>query len=83
MHREIVWKLLVLTSFGPMVLAVREVLLRLEELLFLAAPEISVVSVEDDGEVIRVGVRCRTAGLGAQAAEAGPGGARLLPAISR
>ncbi|WP_282089464.1 hypothetical protein [Streptomyces tendae] len=34
----------------------REVLLRLEELLFLAAPEIRVVSVQDDGEVIRVGV---------------------------
>ncbi|MGW7258713.1 ISL3 family transposase [Streptomyces sp. NPDC054834] len=39
----------------------REVLLRLEELLFLSAPEIRVVSVQDDGEVVRVGVRCRTA----------------------
>ncbi|WP_443044176.1 ISL3 family transposase [Streptomyces sp. NBC_00353] len=37
-----------------------EVLLRLEELLFLATPEITVVSVQGDGEVIRVGVRCRT-----------------------
>ncbi|WP_218929492.1 ISL3 family transposase [Streptomyces lunaelactis] len=40
----------------------REELLRLEELLFLAAPEIRVVSVQDDGEAIRVGVRCVTAG---------------------
>ncbi|MGW3115013.1 transposase family protein [Streptomyces sp. NPDC001091] len=40
----------------------REVLLRLEELLFLADPGIRVESVQDDGEVIRVGVRCRTAG---------------------
>ncbi|MFC8723129.1 transposase family protein, partial [Kitasatospora sp. NPDC057198] len=39
----------------------REVLLRLEELLFLSAPEIRVVSVQDDGDVIRVGVRSRTA----------------------
>ncbi|MGY1584681.1 ISL3 family transposase [Streptomyces sp. MN13] len=39
----------------------REVLLRLEELLFLSAPEIRVVSMQDDGEVVRVGVRCRTA----------------------
>ncbi|WP_253804926.1 hypothetical protein [Kitasatospora paracochleata] len=38
----------------------REVLLRLEELLFLSAPEIRVVSVQDDGEVVRVGVRSRT-----------------------
>ncbi|GGP78241.1 ISL3 family transposase [Streptomyces abikoensis] len=37
----------------------REVLLRLEELLFLSAPEIRVVSVQDDGEVVRVGVRSR------------------------
>ncbi|WP_436841544.1 ISL3 family transposase [Streptomyces hydrogenans] len=40
----------------------REVLLRLEELLFLADPGIRVESVQDDGEVIRVGVRCRTTG---------------------
>ncbi|MFD6279474.1 ISL3 family transposase [Streptomyces sp. NPDC060209] len=40
----------------------REVLLRLEELLFLADPGIRVESVEDDGEVIRVGARCRAAG---------------------
>ncbi|MGW4823708.1 ISL3 family transposase [Streptomyces sp. NPDC004227] len=40
----------------------REVLLRLEELLFQADPGIRVESVQDDGEVIRVGVRCRTAG---------------------
>ncbi|MEV6741460.1 ISL3 family transposase [Streptomyces sp. NPDC051104] len=40
----------------------REVLLRLEELLFLAAPEIRVVSVQEDGVGIQVGVRCRTAG---------------------
>ncbi|MFC8720018.1 transposase family protein, partial [Kitasatospora sp. NPDC057198] len=39
----------------------REVLLRLEELLFLSASEIRVVSVQDDGDVIRVGVRSRTA----------------------
>ncbi|MEU9447045.1 transposase family protein [Streptomyces sp. NPDC048304] len=39
-----------------------EVLLRLEELLFLADPGIRVVSVQDDGEAIRVGVRCGTAG---------------------
>ncbi|MFC8718648.1 ISL3 family transposase [Kitasatospora sp. NPDC057198] len=39
----------------------REVLLRLEEPLFLADPGIRVESVQDDGEVIRVGVRCRTA----------------------
>ncbi|NEC34715.1 transposase family protein [Streptomyces rubrogriseus] len=38
----------------------REVLLRLEVLLFLSAPEIR-VWVQDDGEVVRVGVRCRTA----------------------
>ncbi|MEW1914380.1 ISL3 family transposase [Kitasatospora sp. NPDC085895] len=38
----------------------REVLLRLEELLFLSAPEIRAVSVQDD-DVIRVGVRSRTA----------------------
>jgi transposase len=41
---------------------VREVLLRLEELLFLADPGIRVESVQDDGEVIRFGVRCRTTG---------------------
>lgn len=40
----------------------REVLLRLEELLFLADPGIRVETVQDDGEVIGVGVRCRTAG---------------------
>ncbi|MFE7112027.1 transposase family protein [Streptomyces sp. NPDC057575] len=40
----------------------REVLLRLEELLFLADPGIRAESVEEDGEGIRVGVRCRTAG---------------------
>ncbi|EST18187.1 hypothetical protein [Streptomyces niveus] len=40
----------------------RDVLLRLEGLLFLTDPGIRVESVQDDGEVIRVGVRCRTAG---------------------
>ncbi|WP_107066670.1 ISL3 family transposase [Kitasatospora sp. NRRL B-11411] len=40
----------------------REVLLWLEELLFLADLGIRVESVQDDGEVIRLGVRCRTAG---------------------
>lgn len=40
----------------------REVLLRLEELLFLADPGIKVESMQDDGEVIRIGVRCRTTG---------------------
>lgn len=40
----------------------RDVLLRLEGLLFLADPGTRVESVQDDGEVIRVGVRCRTAG---------------------
>ncbi|MFJ5277849.1 transposase family protein [Streptomyces parvulus] len=40
----------------------REVLLRLEELLFLADPGIRVASVQDDGEVIRVGDRSRTSG---------------------
>jgi hypothetical protein len=40
---------------------VREVLLRLEELLFLSASEIRVVSVQDNGDAIRVGVRSRTA----------------------
>ncbi|MBL1287427.1 transposase family protein [Streptomyces sp. For3] len=40
----------------------REVLLRWEELLFLADPGIRVESAQEDGEVIRVGVRCRTAG---------------------
>ncbi|MGW8352334.1 transposase family protein [Streptomyces wedmorensis] len=40
----------------------REVLLRLEELLFPADPGVRVVSVQDDGEAIRVDVRCRTAG---------------------
>ncbi|MGP3989255.1 ISL3 family transposase [Streptomyces sp. 3N207] len=39
-----------------------EILLRLEELLFLSAPEVAVVSADEDGEVIRIGVRCRTAG---------------------
>ncbi|MFD7438364.1 ISL3 family transposase [Streptomyces sp. NPDC059861] len=39
-----------------------EVLLRLEELLFLADPGIKVESMQDDGEVIRIGVRCRTTG---------------------
>lgn len=39
-----------------------EVLLRLEELLFLSAPEIAVVSAEEDGEAIRIGVRCRAGG---------------------
>ncbi|GAA2280847.1 hypothetical protein GCM10010145_61100 [Streptomyces ruber] len=39
----------------------REVLLRLGELLFLSASEIRVVSVQDDGDAIRVGVRARTA----------------------
>lgn len=38
----------------------REVLLRLEELLFPADPGIKVESMQDDGEVIRIGVRCRT-----------------------
>ncbi|AZP22779.1 ISL3 family transposase [Streptomyces aquilus] len=38
----------------------REVLLQLEELLFLSAPEIRVVSVQDDGDVIRISVRSRT-----------------------
>ncbi|MFF9858834.1 ISL3 family transposase [Streptomyces tendae] len=40
----------------------REVLLRLEELLFLADPGIKLESMQDDGEVIRIGVRCRTTG---------------------
>ncbi|MFH9611382.1 transposase family protein [Streptomyces sp. NPDC017448] len=40
----------------------REVLLRLEGLLFLADPGIRVGSVQGGGEVVRVGVRCRTAG---------------------
>ncbi|EFF88321.1 transposase [Streptomyces sp. e14] len=35
-------------------------LLRLEELLFLSASEIRVVSVQDDGDVIRIGVRSWT-----------------------
>ncbi|WP_243639411.1 ISL3 family transposase [Streptacidiphilus pinicola] len=48
--------------FGVMVLVVREVLLRLEELLFLSDPGIRVESVQDDGLLIRVGVRCSTAG---------------------
>ncbi|MFF2852813.1 ISL3 family transposase [Streptomyces sp. NPDC058001] len=40
-----------------------EVLLRLEELLFLSAPEVAVVSVnEDDEATIRIGVSCRAAG---------------------
>ncbi|EHM30428.1 IS6 family transposase [Streptomyces sp. W007] len=60
--REIVWKLLVPIAVGLMVLTVREVLLRLEELLFLADPGIRVESVKDDGEVIRVGARCGTVG---------------------
>ncbi|MGF1238296.1 hypothetical protein ACQSME_13655 [Streptomyces sp. 2-6] len=38
----------------------REVLLRLEELLFLSASEIRVVSVQDDGDVTRIGVKSRT-----------------------
>ncbi|MGW8395864.1 ISL3 family transposase [Streptomyces lydicus] len=39
-----------------------EVMLGLEELLFLSAPEIAVVSAEEHGEAIRLGIRCRTAG---------------------
>ncbi|MGX1761679.1 ISL3 family transposase, partial [Streptomyces lydicus] len=39
-----------------------EVMLRLEELLFLSAPEVAVVSAEEDGEVIRIGIRCRAVG---------------------
>ncbi|MFD0526079.1 transposase [Kitasatospora arboriphila] len=44
MSRKIVWKRPVAAAFGQMVLAMREVLLRLEELLFLSASEIRVVS---------------------------------------
>ncbi|MFB6553945.1 transposase family protein [Streptomyces sp. NPDC056405] len=39
----------------------REVLIRLEELLFLSASEIRVVSVQDESDVVRVGVRSRAA----------------------
>ncbi|MCQ8195052.1 hypothetical protein [Streptomyces rugosispiralis] len=39
-----------------------EVMLCREELLFLATPEVAVVSAEEDGEVIRIGIRCRAAG---------------------
>ncbi|UQA96655.1 ISL3 family transposase [Streptomyces halobius] len=39
-----------------------EVMLQLEELLFLSAPEVAVVSAEDHGEAIRIGIRCRSAG---------------------
>ncbi|MFI8345299.1 ISL3 family transposase [Streptomyces sp. NPDC085639] len=62
--REIVWKLPVPTSSGLMVLGcVRGTAPagRAALPVFLAAPEITVMSVQDDGEVIRVGVRCRTA----------------------
>ncbi|WP_399123189.1 transposase family protein [Streptomyces sp. N2A] len=37
-------------------------MLRLEELLFLSAPETAVVSGEDHDEAIRRGIRCRAAG---------------------
>ncbi|MEJ8650672.1 transposase family protein [Streptomyces sp. MS1.AVA.3] len=37
-------------------------MLRLEELLFLSAPEIAVVSVDEHDEAIRIGIRSRAAG---------------------
>ncbi|MCX0241918.1 hypothetical protein [Streptomyces drozdowiczii] len=49
---EIVWKWLATVRFVAMVLAVREVLLQLEELIFLSTSEIRVVSVQEDGNVI-------------------------------
>ncbi|MEU7016005.1 ISL3 family transposase [Streptomyces sp. NPDC046385] len=39
-----------------------EVLLRLEELLFLSDPEVAVVSAKDDGEAIWIGITRRSAG---------------------
>lgn len=39
-----------------------EVLLRLEELLFLSEPEVAVMSAEDDGEAIWIGVARKSAG---------------------
>ncbi|WP_455354638.1 ISL3 family transposase [Streptomyces sp. SYSU K217416] len=40
----------------------KEVLLRLEELLFLSDPEVAVMSAEDDGEVFWIGVTRKSAG---------------------
>ncbi|GAA2451982.1 hypothetical protein GCM10010433_62680 [Streptomyces pulveraceus] len=64
--------------------AVREVLLRLEELIFLADPGIRVESVQDDGKVIRIGVS-DIGGRGSVPRLRKPvgAGARLLPAIPR
>ncbi|MEV6750602.1 transposase family protein [Streptomyces sp. NPDC051080] len=39
-----------------------EVLLRLEELLFLSDPEVAVMSAEDDGEAIWIGIARKSAG---------------------
>lgn len=39
-----------------------EVLLRLEELLFLSDPEVAVMSAEDDGEAICIGIARKSAG---------------------
>ncbi|MFJ2590547.1 transposase family protein [Streptomyces sp. NPDC087538] len=39
-----------------------EVLLRLEEFLFLSDPEVAVMSAEDDGEAIWIGIARKSAG---------------------
>ncbi|MGW8951993.1 hypothetical protein [Streptomyces sp. NPDC055709] len=39
----------------------KEVLLRLEELLFLSDPAVAVMSAEDDGEVFWIGVTRKSA----------------------
>jgi len=49
-------------------------MLRLEELLFLSAPEIAVVSVEEHDEAIRIGIRCRAAGARGHCSDVGVDG---------